>query len=173
MNRYANVERVKEAQIVGILIGTVVCDNYMQIINRLKRAVLRAGKKYYEVLVGKINEPKLKNFQLIDLYVLISCPEQALVDFYQFNACVVMPHEALMALEPETYPWECKIITDFNVLLERGEKKEEDDQKDILEHQFEADEQALVAISKQNRELVPIFSSQVIEKYEQFSYKGL
>ena len=30
-----------------------------------------------------------------------------------------------------------------------------------------------MAISEKNRELVPIFSSQVITKYEQFSYKGL
>ena len=60
--RYANVERIKEAEIVGILIGTVVCDNHMDIINSLKRSILRTGKKFYEVLVGKINEPKLKNF---------------------------------------------------------------------------------------------------------------
>lgn len=60
--RYANVEKVKEAQIIGILIGTVVCDDYMHIINWLKRAIIQSGKKFYEVLVGKINEPKLRNF---------------------------------------------------------------------------------------------------------------
>jgi diphthamide biosynthesis protein 2 len=60
--RYANVEKVKEAQIIGILIGTVVCDDYMLIINWLKRAIIQSGKKFYEVLVGKINEPKLRNF---------------------------------------------------------------------------------------------------------------
>ena len=62
MSRYANIERVREAEIVGILIGTVVVDNHMLAINRLKKALHAAGKKYYEVLVGKINEPKLKNF---------------------------------------------------------------------------------------------------------------
>mmetsp|Transcript_42095 Transcript_42095/g.64544 ORF Transcript_42095/g.64544 Transcript_42095/m.64544 type:complete len:160 (+) Transcript_42095:394-873(+) len=60
--RYSSLERVEEAGIIGILIGTVVCDRYMEVINALKRAILKAGKKYYEVLVGKINEPKLKNF---------------------------------------------------------------------------------------------------------------
>ena len=35
--RYANVERIKEAEIIGILIGTVVCDNHMDIINMLRR----------------------------------------------------------------------------------------------------------------------------------------
>lgn len=62
MKRYANIEKVEEAEIIGILIGTVVCDNYMAIINYLKRAILANNKKFYEVLVGKINEPKLKNF---------------------------------------------------------------------------------------------------------------
>ena len=35
--RYSNVERVQNSEIVGILIGTVVCDNHMEIINALKR----------------------------------------------------------------------------------------------------------------------------------------
>jgi diphthamide biosynthesis enzyme Dph1/Dph2-like protein len=62
MKRYANVERINEAEIVGLLIGTVVCDNHMEILNLLKRAILKQGKKFYEVLIGKINEPKLRNF---------------------------------------------------------------------------------------------------------------
>ena len=62
MKQYANIQRVQESEIIGILIGTVVCDNHMQIINYLKKIILQQGKKFYEVLVGKINEPKLKNF---------------------------------------------------------------------------------------------------------------
>ena len=62
MKRYANVERVNESEIVGLLMGTVTCDNHMQILNQLKRSILKQGKKFYEVLIGKINEPKLRNF---------------------------------------------------------------------------------------------------------------
>lgn len=47
---------------IGILIGTVVVDNYMEIINSMKIALINANKKYYEVLIGKLNEPKMKNF---------------------------------------------------------------------------------------------------------------
>ena len=86
-----------------MLIGTVVCDNHMQIINQLKRSILQANKKYYEVLIGKINEPKLRNFQFIDLYVIIACPEMSVLDFKKFNVHVVTPHEALMALQPDKY----------------------------------------------------------------------
>lgn len=44
------------------MIGSVVVDNYMPLINNIKLSAARAGKKYYEVLIGKLNEPKLKNF---------------------------------------------------------------------------------------------------------------
>lgn len=117
--RYANVEKVQEAEIIGILIGTVVCDDYMKMINYLKRAILKQNKKFYEVLVGKINEPKLKNFQFIDLYVIISCPQMSMIPFKKWNIDVVTPHEVLMALQPELFPWESKIITDFCKILNR------------------------------------------------------
>lgn len=39
MQRYAIVEKVKEAEVIGILVGTVVVDNYMEIINYLRRAI--------------------------------------------------------------------------------------------------------------------------------------
>ena len=42
-----------------------------------------------------------------------------------------------------------------------------------MEHTFASDETALVAVQNDHRELVPIFSSQVIQRYEQFNYKGL
>ena len=128
MKRYANVERVNESEIIGLLMGTVTCDNHMQILNQLKRSILKQGKKFYEVLIGKINEPKLRNFQFIDLYVIIACPEMSMVDFKRFNVHVVTPHEALMALEPSIFPWESKIITDYNQLLNNmGSSQQVDD----------------------------------------------
>ena len=64
MQRYNSIEKVKaeSTQVIGILIGSVVVDNYMQLINSIKIAASKSGKKYYEVLIGKLNEPKLKNF---------------------------------------------------------------------------------------------------------------
>jgi len=65
MQRYALLEKVKDAQVIGILIGSVVVDGYLDIINSIKLSAARAGKKSYEVLIGKLNEPKLKNFQFV------------------------------------------------------------------------------------------------------------
>jgi diphthamide biosynthesis protein 2 len=72
MQRYAQIEKVKseQTQVVGILIGSVVVENYLALINRIKVTAAKAGKKYYEVLIGKLNEPKLKNFQFVRLLYL-------------------------------------------------------------------------------------------------------
>jgi hypothetical protein len=43
----------------------------------------------------------------------------SIVDFKKFNMHVVTPHEALMGLEPELFPWDSKIITDYNEFLEK------------------------------------------------------
>jgi diphthamide biosynthesis enzyme Dph1/Dph2-like protein len=32
------------------------------------------------VLVGKLNEPKLKNLAVVDLYVFVGCRETSLID---------------------------------------------------------------------------------------------
>jgi diphthamide synthase subunit DPH2 len=37
----------------------------MEMINAIKLTASKGGKKYYEVLIGKLNEPKLKNFQFV------------------------------------------------------------------------------------------------------------
>jgi diphthamide synthase subunit DPH2 len=50
---------------------------------------------------------------------VIACPQMSLIEFKKFNMHIVSPHELLMALEPEIFEWECKIITDFNILLSR------------------------------------------------------
>ena len=89
----------------------------MALINKLKEVIVRAGKKPYEMLVGKLNEPKLKNLAIVDLYVLVSCRETSLIDPREFMATVLTPHEVFMALMPSKFPWQCKVITDFRLLL--------------------------------------------------------
>ena len=72
MSRYAQIEKLKEDEtlVIGILIGSVVVDKYMQIINAIKVTSAKRGKKYYEVLIGKLNEPKLKNLQFVSLNIV-------------------------------------------------------------------------------------------------------
>ena len=75
-----------------------------------------------------MNEPKLQNIAIVDLYVLVSCRETSFIDYRDFMATVVTPHEVLMALMPSCFPWQCKIITDFRLLLRQMESFEKTDQ---------------------------------------------
>ena len=118
--RYSLVSQVQseDTKVIGIVVGTLTADHYMTLINKLKETISRSGKKPYELLIGKLNEPKLKNLAIVDLYVLVSCVETSLVDSREFMATVVTPHELLMALAPSRFPWQCKVITDLTILLE-------------------------------------------------------
>ncbi|QCD97282.1 Diphthamide synthesis DPH1/DPH2 [Vigna unguiculata] len=62
--RYYLVERAKDANIVGILVGTLGVDGagYLHIINQMKELITRAGKKAYTLVMGKSNPAKLANF---------------------------------------------------------------------------------------------------------------
>ena len=83
------------------MVGTVVVSQYAEIINHLKSTITQAGKKCYEVLVGKLNEPKLKNLPTIDLYVYVGCRETSLISSKEFMMPVTTPHELFLALLPE------------------------------------------------------------------------
>lgn len=47
--------------------------------------------------VGKLNVPKMANFLEIDVFVLVSCPENSLVDSQEFFKPVVTPYEMEVA----------------------------------------------------------------------------
>ncbi|KAL1435331.1 hypothetical protein MTO96_011064 [Rhipicephalus appendiculatus] len=80
MRRYYLVEKAKDASIVGILAGTLGVQNYLSAIGHLKKLIRNAGKKPYTLVTGKLNVAKLANFQEIDVYVLVACPENTLLD---------------------------------------------------------------------------------------------
>jgi len=116
MKRYFLIEKAKDANIIGILAGTLGVANCLKVINRLKELIRNAGKKFYTFVVGKLNVPKLANFQEIDVYVLVACPENSLIDSRDFFQPVLTPYELEVALNPNR-SWESKMITDFSKLL--------------------------------------------------------
>lgn len=67
--------------------------------------------------MGKLNEPKLKNLPLIEMYVYVGCRETSIFSTKEFMIPIATPHELFMALMPESFPWESKVITDFQLLL--------------------------------------------------------
>jgi diphthamide biosynthesis protein 2 len=62
--RYGGVLRVKDARIVGIIVGSMglTADLTRDILHRLQTLIRAARKKYYCFVMGRLNEAKLCNF---------------------------------------------------------------------------------------------------------------
>lgn len=116
MKRYYAIERAKDARVVGILVGTLGVVDYLHIIQQLKETLHRAGKKSYMFAMGKLNVPKLANFLEIDIFVLIACPENTLLDSSEFYKPVVTPFEMDVACN-KAREWADEYVTDFRRLL--------------------------------------------------------
>ncbi|XP_010884128.2 2-(3-amino-3-carboxypropyl)histidine synthase subunit 2 [Esox lucius] len=121
MKRYYAIERAKDASVVGILVGTLGVANYLSIIEQLKETIHRAGKKSYMFSMGKLNVAKLANFPEIDIFVLIACPENSLLDSSEFYKPVVTPFEMEVACN-KNREWSGEYVTDFRDLLPGGSK---------------------------------------------------
>jgi len=122
MRRYAAIQRARDADVFGILVGTLgvgepshhdslppfyTCARtarHLPLINQLRKILKAKQKKSYTLCVGKPTPSKLGNYQEIECFILVACPENSLLltsssvgkDFYRPN---ITPWEALVALE--------------------------------------------------------------------------
>ncbi len=116
MKRYYLIEKAKDAQIVGLLVGTLGVADYMDSFDRMKKLCALAGKKTYTFVMGKLNVAKLANFMEVDVYVLVACPQNSLLDSSEFYRPVITPYELEMACNQKR-DWTGQLITDFRSLL--------------------------------------------------------
>ena len=68
------------ASIVGIVVGTLTIAGYLEALGALRRVLAKAGKKSYTFVMGRITPEKLANYPEVEVFVLISCPQLALLD---------------------------------------------------------------------------------------------
>jgi diphthamide biosynthesis protein 2 len=80
MRRYAVVQKARDADIFGILVGTLGVASYLPLISHIRKLLRQARKKSYTISVGKLNPAKLANFLEIECFVLVACPENSLID---------------------------------------------------------------------------------------------
>ncbi|XP_054707960.1 2-(3-amino-3-carboxypropyl)histidine synthase subunit 2-like [Uloborus diversus] len=114
--RYYYIEKAKDANIIGILVGTLGVSNYLDIIKHLKSLIKCAGKKSYTLVVGKLNAAKLANFAEIEVFVNVACMESSIVDCHEFYQPIVTPYELEIALN-QAREWTGDYVTDFGELL--------------------------------------------------------
>jgi diphthamide biosynthesis protein 2 len=116
MKRNYYIEKVKDSGTVGILIGTLAVEKYLEIIQQIKETLRRAGKNYYTVSIGDITPPKLANFPDIEVFVLVACPECSVVDSKEFFQPIITPFELELAFN-KGREWTGEYIIDYRVLL--------------------------------------------------------
>lgn len=120
--RYALLTSVSSASIIGILINTLSVKNYLHVVERVKRQIVAAGKKYYTMVVGKVNAAKMANFSEIEGWVVIGCWESSLIDNKDLWKPVITPFELELALRRvDERVWTGKWISDFQSVLEEPE----------------------------------------------------
>ncbi|OWZ11529.1 Diphthamide biosynthesis protein 2 [Phytophthora megakarya] len=116
MRRFFLVQQAKEAQIYGILMGTLGVNKYLDVVHGLQKLIKKSGRKSYLFVVGKVNVPKLANYAEIDAFVLVACQQNTLMDSKEYYKPIVTPYELQLALSP-TEEWDGQYKTDFNEVI--------------------------------------------------------
>lgn len=119
MRRFFLIEKAKDAQIVGIIMGTLGVAKYKEMVSRLKEVLKHAGKKFYTFIIGKINVAKMANFMEIDIFVLVACPENSLIESKEFYKPIVTPYEMEIACLSNR-EWTGNYVTEFKEILPGG-----------------------------------------------------
>ncbi|KIY69086.1 diphthamide biosynthesis protein [Cylindrobasidium torrendii FP15055 ss-10] len=129
MRRYAAVQRARDADVFGIVVGTLGVASYLPLIKHLRALLKKARKKSYTISVGRLNPAKLANFMEVECFVLIACPENSLIDAKDFMRPIVTPFELEVALQVDP-DWTGKYVLDFEELLAMAQVKTPELQKE-------------------------------------------
>ncbi|KAI9461404.1 diphthamide biosynthesis protein [Russula earlei] len=133
MRRYALVQKARDADVFGILVGTLGIASYLPMIAHLRKVIARAHKKAYTISVGRLHPAKLANFAEIECFVLVACPENSLVDSKDFIRPIVTPFELQVALQPSP-TWTGEYVLNLEEVLTRRPPEpslEEDEEEDL------------------------------------------
>lgn len=126
------VEKCKDAKTVGILICTLALSGYLDAIKYIQKLSKDWNKKCYIISVGKPNSAKLANFPEIDIFVLISCPENTIYNDRDFYKPIITIFELDLALNPSrTYSKDIPYVVDFPQLLPSGAFYKSYDKKNV------------------------------------------
>ncbi|KAJ7485139.1 putative diphthamide synthesis protein-domain-containing protein [Mycena galericulata] len=129
MRRYATVQKARDADVFGILVGTLGVASYLPLIKHLRALLARSHKKSYTISVGKLNPSKLANFMEIECFVLVACPENSLVEARDFLRPIITPYELEVALQAKQ-SWTGRYVLDFGKLLEAAPNSQSDADSD-------------------------------------------
>jgi len=131
MRRTLLMNKCMEAEIFGILIGTLGVKNHLHVIHRLTSLIKAAGKKFYLVSVGKLNPAKLANFLEMDAFILVACHENTLLERElekEFMKPIITPFELMAALNADDTLGLRQWTSDFNTFLSLSERQDDENE---------------------------------------------
>lgn len=131
------VEKCKDAQSIGIVVGTLATAGYLDVVKHIQTLARKRGIRTYLISVGKVNPAKLGNFIDIDCFVFIGCPENNIYTSRDFFKPLLSPFEAELALNSawhEKYPDFYSV--DFKEILPNGQHYQEANDNN-LESEFD------------------------------------
>lgn len=154
--RYALVTSVSSASIFGILVNTLSVKSYLDVVERVKRQIIAAGRKYYTMVVGKVNAAKMANFSEVAGWVVIGCWESSLIDSKDFWKPVITPFELDLALRrADDRMWTGKWISDFQSVLGEPETTTILDNVDSVSHRTSTRDEICAHSSESEAESSP------------------
>lgn len=119
--RNFSIEKCKDAQSIGIVVGTLATAGYLNVVDRIKTLARNRGTRTYLISVGKINPAKLANFMDIDCFVFVGCPENNIYTSRDFYKPLLSVFEAELALNPAWHDQYTTVYSvDFSEVLESG-----------------------------------------------------
>ncbi|PWN28601.1 diphthamide biosynthesis protein [Jaminaea rosea] len=105
--RYLALSKARDASVVALLVGTLGVKSYLPLLKSLRSLLTSKRRKVYTISVGKLNPAKLANFQEVDVFVLLACHENALLDAAGADGGGVrQTHSSRDFLRPIVTPWE-------------------------------------------------------------------
>lgn len=136
--RYRSMNITRTATTIGILINTLSIRNVGEAIRKVQKWITAADKKYYTFVVGKPNVPKLANFDVVDVWVILGCPLGGFImssnggpdpSYYKQ---IITPYELKLALQPQptwTGKWAIKFENIINNMKNLGIEEDDDEEE--------------------------------------------
>lgn len=104
-SRLAYIEKAKKAKVFGILVNNAQLNNIVESIRSIKQLIKNFGKQSYSFFVDNINPQKLANFSNIDVFVILTCPNNVFIDSKsnEYFKPIISPSELEIALEVKDF----------------------------------------------------------------------
>ena len=120
--RYGGISRVKDASIIGIIVGSMGLTGAATntLVSRLRRLIDAAKKRAYVLVMGRLNDAKLCNFPEVDVFCLISNEDTALIPAKTFHVPVLTPYELEIGLGARD--WTGNYVNSCATLLDEGDE---------------------------------------------------